>query len=120
MMIEADVSTGPGGEPIMAHPPDTDSDLSLKQFLDIVIAETENGTRKGVKLDFKAIEIVEPSLQIVKAVESKLNFPIWLNADIIAGPGGGAPVDADQFLALCRDYMPGSPNILNIISHLCF
>ena len=45
---------------------------------------------------------------MVKAVESKLNFPIWLNADIIAGPGGGAPVDADQFLALCSDYMPGS------------
>ena len=53
MMIEADVSIGRGGEPVMAHPPDTDSDLSLKQFLDIVIQETERGTRKGVKLDFK-------------------------------------------------------------------
>ena len=116
MMIEADVSIGRGGEPVMAHPPDTDSDLSLKQFLDIVIQETERGARKGVKLDFKAIEIVEPSLQIVKAVESKLNFPIWLNADIIAGPGGGAPVDADQFLALCSDYIPGSRNMFSLLS----
>ena len=38
MMIEADVSMGPGGEPIMAHPPATQSDLSLQQFLDTVIA----------------------------------------------------------------------------------
>ena len=38
MMIEADVSIGPNGEPIMAHPPATTSDLSLQQFLDIVIA----------------------------------------------------------------------------------
>ena len=37
MMIEADVSMGPGGEPIMAHPPATQSDLSLQQFLDTVI-----------------------------------------------------------------------------------
>ena len=37
MMIEADVSMGPGGEPIMAHPPATQSDLTLQQFLDTVI-----------------------------------------------------------------------------------
>ena len=107
MMIEADVSIGPGGEPIMAHPPAIDSDLSLQQFLDIVIAETEGGARKGIKLDFKAIEIVEPSLKMVKLVESKLNFPVWLNADIIVGPGGGPPVDAEQFLSLCTQYIPG-------------
>ena len=107
MMIEADVSIGPGGEPIMAHPPAIDSDLSLQQFLDIVIAETEAGARKGIKLDFKAIEIVEPSLKMVKQVESKLNFPVWLNADIIVGPGGGPPVDAEKFLSLCTQYIPG-------------
>ena len=107
MMIEADVSIGPGGEPIMAHPPAIDSDLSLQQFLDIVIAETGRGARKGIKLDFKAIEIVEPSLQMVKLVESKLDFPVWLNADIIVGPGGGPPVDAEQFLSLCSEYIPG-------------
>ena len=38
MMIEADVSIGPDGQPIMAHPPAIVSDLSLQQFLDIVIA----------------------------------------------------------------------------------
>ena len=97
----------------MAHPPAIDSDLSLQQFLDIVIAETGRGARKGIKLDFKAIEIVEPSLQMVKLVESKLNFPVWLNADIIVGPGGGPPVDADQFLALCSQYIPGEEYLKN-------
>ena len=38
MMIEADVSLGPGSEPIMAHPPANTSDLSLRQFLDFVLA----------------------------------------------------------------------------------
>ena len=119
MMIEADVSIGPGGEPIMAHPPAIDSDLSLQQFMDIVIAETEAGARKGIKLDFKAIEIVEPSLKMVKQVESKLNFPVWLNADIIVGPGGGPPVDAEQFLSLCTQYIPGECHyIVNINTHL--
>ena len=37
MMIEADVNIGLNGEPIMAHPPVIISDLSLQQFLDIVI-----------------------------------------------------------------------------------
>jgi len=106
MMIEADVSIGPNGEPIMAHPPATTSDLSLQQFLDIVIAETEKGTKKGIKLDFKAIEIVEPSLKLIETVKEKLNFPVWLNADIIVGPGGGDPVDPDRFLELCQNYLP--------------
>ena len=37
MMIEADVSAGEDGEPIMAHPPDTQSDLSLVLFLETVL-----------------------------------------------------------------------------------
>lgn len=108
MMIEADVSIGPDGQPIMAHPPVTISDLSLQQFLDLVIAETEKGARKGIKLDFKAIEIVEPSLELVRQVEERLKFPVWFNADIIVGPGGGDPVDADRFLDLCAQYFPGA------------
>ena len=41
-------------------------------------------------------------------MESELNFPVWFNADIIVGPGGGDPVDADRFLELCAQYFPGS------------
>ncbi|NXG24829.1 F151B protein, partial [Grallaria varia] len=51
-MVEADVllrgGEGAKGEPIMAHPPDTDSDISLQEWL----AQMVN-TDKGIKLDFK-------------------------------------------------------------------
>ena len=89
MMIEADVSLGPGGVPIMAHPPANTSDLSLQLFLDTVLEATEDKAKKGIKLDFKFIEVVEPSLKIVKDLLDRINMPLWLNADIIAGPGGG-------------------------------
>ena len=38
MMIEADVSIGEGGVPIMAHPPQNTSDLTLEEFMKTVIA----------------------------------------------------------------------------------
>ena len=38
MMIEADVSIGEGGVPIMAHPPKNESDLTLEEFMNTVIA----------------------------------------------------------------------------------
>lgn len=51
-MIEADVllrgGVGGNGEPIMAHPPETDSDNTLQEWL-IEIVNTD----KGIKLDFK-------------------------------------------------------------------
>ena len=86
MMIEADVSLGPGSEPIMAHPPANTSDLSLRQFLDFVL---ESGKKKGIKLDFKLLEVVRPSLEILDQMRDKLRMPLWLNADIVKGPGGG-------------------------------
>lgn len=90
MMIEADVSLGPGSEPIMAHPPANTSDLSLRQFLDFVLASTkESGKKKGIKLDFKLLEVVRPSLEILDQMRDKLRMPLWLNADIVKGPGGG-------------------------------
>jgi len=106
MMIEADVSLGPGGDPIMAHPPANTSDLSLQRFLTTVLEATENNAKKGIKLDFKFIEVVEPSLKIVKGLLDRITMPLWLNADIIEGPGGGAPVDGPRFLELCSSHLP--------------
>lgn len=71
-MLEADVSLGKLSNatgsnstdiPIMAHPPSTESDLSLESFLNINI---ENNGTKGVKLDFKSIEAFEKSKDIIK------------------------------------------------------
>lgn len=112
--LEADVSLGhvSGNEvgppiPIMAHPPKVTSDISLERWLDIVIARQSN---KGIKLDFKSIDIVEPSLQILQRHKGKLQFPLWLNADILPGPMNlhTTPVLAEKFLALCEEYFPNA------------
>lgn len=74
-MIEADVSMGTiaGGDgnimPIMAHPPVNTSDLSLEEFLDTILS---SGTSKGIKLDFKDLEALEPSLMAIKSRASKV------------------------------------------------
>ena len=50
-----------------------------------------------------------PSLDILKKLESQLTFPLWLNADILQGPGGNPhPVDADLFLDLCFQHFPSA------------
>lgn len=49
-MLEADViirGCDPK-EPVMAHPPDTDSDITLKEWLEEVKMQ-----HRGIKLDFK-------------------------------------------------------------------
>lgn len=50
-MIEADVLLRGGdgsGEPVMAHPPEINSDITLKEWLNEI-----TNTSKGIKLDFK-------------------------------------------------------------------
>jgi len=108
MMIEADVSLGPENVPIMAHPPANTSDLSLVQFLEYVLASTESGAKKGIKLDFKFLGVVEPSLHILDGLRDKLKIPLWLNADILQGPGGGNPVEGNDFLNVCKKVFPGA------------
>ncbi|GFY39885.1 protein FAM151B [Trichonephila inaurata madagascariensis] len=110
--LEADVSLGllTGNEfgtliPIMAHPPDTVSDISLETWIDTVISRN---TGKGVKLDFKSANVVEPSLMILQKYSDKLNFSLWLNADILYGPIHASiiPVKYDLFLIHCHQYFP--------------
>ena len=109
MMLEADVlmrNNMVNGTPVMAHPPAVDSNLTLKSFL----IQTTNST-KGIKLDFKTIEVVEPSLKMTKNVTfgQKVENPIWLNADILPGPCYDkvcVPVDHVRFLSLCKKYFP--------------
>ena len=72
MMIEADVLFGhvTGGEvhagvrPIMAHPPAKHSDLTLERFLDRIL---QSDLAKGIKLDFKEMDVVEPALVIIQS-----------------------------------------------------
>ncbi|XP_033020128.1 protein FAM151B isoform X1 [Lacerta agilis] len=94
-MIEADVllcEEEGSGEPIMAHPPETSSDNTLKEWLN----EIKN-TSKGIKLDFKSLAAVNPSMKLLGDI--KLRQPVWINADILPGPNGSnCVVDAKAFL----------------------
>ncbi|CAH2311216.1 FAM151A [Pelobates cultripes] len=66
--------------------------------------------RTGIKLDFKSIEAVSPSLNILNAKASKgqIRQPIWLNADIVIGPNvnHNIAVNASQFLGLIQTKFP--------------
>eukprot|EP00794_Sanderia_malayensis_P016560 gene16560-18237_t len=103
--------------PIMAHPPAVSSDLTLHMFLNETFLKKD--PQKGIKLDFKQLEAIQPSLEILKNVKnaSKLQgrkpFPILLNADILTGPNQPAstPVNATKFIELCMAY--GSNEILS-------
>lgn len=96
LMLEADIlmrGRDPK-EPIMAHPPDTDSDISLREWLQEVKAHN-----KGIKLDFKSLEAVSPSMQLLVDVLGPHPAPVWVNADVLYGPGGKAsPLDPQRFL----------------------
>ncbi|CAG0917942.1 unnamed protein product [Notodromas monacha] len=111
MMLEADILSGTViGEPsretaIMSHPPDVESDLSFDRFLEDFLSSQ---VRKGLKLDFKDFSVVEYCLQKLEQNVGEVNFPLWLNADIIRGPVRRKrdPIDPDAFLPLCKKYFP--------------
>lgn len=70
-------------------------------------------TSLGLKLDFKSLLAVEPTLAILQQQQQKLpssfSSHLWLNADICIGPRGGpVTVDPHQFLRLCLHYEPDS------------
>ena len=76
MMIEADVTLGThkllasqSKIPVMAHPPITSSDLSLEEFLDMIINYHKP---KGIKLDIKDIDVLEKTLEIIKARQKRV------------------------------------------------
>ncbi|NXQ29341.1 F151B protein, partial [Alaudala cheleensis] len=88
--------------PILAHPPDTDSDITLQEWLTQMVS-----TNKGIKLDFKSLAAVGPSLELLGQVGQPLDRPVWLNGDILPGPCGScAPLDARAFLGTVTSSCP--------------
>ncbi|CAJ1389775.1 unnamed protein product [Effrenium voratum] len=69
-------------------------------------------TKKGIKLDFKVFESVEPALRHLQSTDAarKLGGHLWLNADVFAGPGYPerflSPIDARRFVQLCAERVP--------------
>lgn len=122
MMLEVDIVMGiyegdpdEGLVPILAHPPNKSSDLQFTDFLEEVITATaQDGRKKGVKLDFKDIEAVEPCLKLVQSrLQSEsfpITFPVIVNADILGGPVNATkkPLDAARFISLAKQYTPSA------------
>ena len=111
-MLEADVLLQGQGTPnqtdipIMAHPPDITSDITLESWINQVLAHS---SPKGIKLDFKGTAVLEPAMQVLK--KRKLNFvqPVWLNADILRGPNTDSrPVNFSEFKRIVGLYFPES------------
>jgi hypothetical protein len=83
---------------IMAHPPRRESDLTFEGWM-AGIAQA----RKGAKLDFKDPSVVLPCLEGLRGD----GMPIFLNADVIEGPGGPASrFEAGAFIADCSRLCP--------------
>ncbi|XP_077189749.1 protein FAM151A isoform X2 [Paroedura picta] len=65
---------------------------------------------KTIKLDFKSIKAVGPSLEILatKSSQVAIDRPVWLNADILKGPNVplNTAVNASLFLSLIQEKFP--------------
>jgi hypothetical protein len=108
--IECDILMGHEDDsnmtvPILSHPPIRESDLTLSHFLSLVSSIGSDGRsilQKHIKLDFKEISALAPSLnQILELhLTNPLSKTIFLNADILPGPGRREEehIDASPFI----------------------
>ena len=106
---------------IMCHPPAVDGDLTFDQFFKRVFLAVKAGRRVGLKLDFKDADAVLPCVRLLRdsnvgihdasyvgAHASTRRMPLWLNADVIRGPGGRPPIPGEQFVARCLEHCPSA------------
>ena len=133
--------------PIMAHPPNTESDLSSKRFFQMSIADRSNSNSntntntntdkvtkksdrqgrgrgrqyKHLKLDFKEPDAIDPVLDDLyhmlelHAHEFDKDMTIFLNADILPGPGKRyrprtAHMDSKIFIRKCLQFLNKEAN----------
>ena len=102
MFIESDlIKSNQQNEVIMAHPPDTTSDLTFYEWFKM--CKTSN---KGLKLDFKTQDGIETCVQAILNEKDDLEMPIMLNADILQSNRHTPKpkIDADFFLKTCNLY----------------
>ncbi|XP_031626802.1 protein FAM151B-like [Contarinia nasturtii] len=94
---------------VMAHPPDTSSDLSLEDFLSKVYDHnSKSNKKKGIKLDIKDIDPLKRALSLIKQ-KNFADANTFINADVICGPGMNEflpdkPIDAKEFLDAFEDF----------------
>ena len=120
--VESDVILGAAIEhgktsretPILAHPPNTQSDISVATLILLLGKKEKEGQtslKKHLKLDFKETRAVGPSLELLKLanITNPLGKHIFLNADILPGPGKRddklLPVSVDTFMSCCMNHI---------------
>ena len=112
---------------VMGHPPSVDGDLTLASFLQqlnkVKFQHKQHTihTCPILKLDFKSMDALQSSLSDVKeylsSLPARLHKRVWINADILAGPGEDMndveaqekmqpKFDASEFLKLVSSELP--------------
>lgn len=109
-ILEADVTLRFYGfpnqteEPIMAHPPMFNSDNTLYNWLETVIA-----SKKAIKLDMKIEDVVPYALKELRTFSATLNQTVWINADVLTGPNTQSqPIDGVYFIQKVNEYFPNA------------
>ena len=98
---------------LMCHPPLRSSDLTFDGFAREVLAAVRRGRVLGIKLDFKEADAVAPCLELLRLSglasddahspdDTVRAVPVWLNADVVRGPGGRDPIPAERFVRELR------------------
>ncbi|KAJ3391768.1 hypothetical protein HDU84_005330 [Entophlyctis sp. JEL0112] len=99
--IEADVILSSWGLAVMGHPPATDGELSIDEFLSRIRDRGWHIDGRIVKLDFKTHAAFDASELSVRAyaADGAAGCELWVNADLLQGPmGAQAPFDAPRFV----------------------
>lgn len=96
--IEADVIYSEAkGQSVMGHPPQVDGELTLSSLLHQVRESNFQSDANILKLDFKSMKALKSSIgdveNYLKDLPHRLHQHVWINADILAGPGGGEGED---------------------------
>ena len=102
---------------LMCHPPRRSSDLTFEGFAREVLAAVRRGRVLGIKLDFKEADAVAPCLELLRLSglasddahspdDTVRAVPVWLNADVVRGPGGRDPIPAERFVRECARACP--------------
>jgi len=108
-LLESNLSTEKVGRiPIMAHPPELESDLTMQDFLMKASNPKDSNKKilKHIKLDFKEMDAVEPTIAAIdkQGIRFDTNASIYLNADVLPGPAMRKELPkmkGDDFLSIC-------------------
>lgn len=125
--IETDIVVGRSSDddiqqPIMAHPPNRCSDLTFARFLRMATSK-DRKLLKDIKLDFKEQGVLPGCLeQLLRwdVVDSR-DRTVYLNADLIPGPGKTPHDDmipASAFFDFCDTLLQSKSEVRSSFLHM--